>query len=352
MARRRHIERDAAISRALAAGRSVRMVAADYGLAVSTVYGIARREGWTWHRGPRQQLRFCDREGCPRPLPRPGNRFCSHECFVAWRRAHLPACPRCGGKVRRRSSKFCSRLCYRLWLREFWAGTNEDRNRRIVMEARSGTPLTRIAAFHGVSHRTVSKVVNGPGPRGAGVCAAPGCAAQLPRRRSRFCCAACRRAWNEAQEKPPCANGCGARVSRRSGRFCGSRCHAAHAAREARQRNLARDTFIVIAAAAGVSRAEIALRTGLNKGYVSQIVSRPDRRLLPAPDRKEPAGMSSMYILPDDPGCPDCGACMWSRTAPRARECQACGFVQHLETLEEHAERLQREIDAEIASGA
>ncbi len=351
MARRRHIERDAAISRALAAGRSVRAIAADYGLAVSTVYGIARREGWTWHRGPRQQLRFCDREGCPRPLPRPRNRFCSHECFVAWRRAHLPACPRCGGKVRRRSSKFCSRLCYQLWLRDFWAGTNEDRDRRILMEARSGRPLAQIAACYGVSHRTVSKVVSGPAPQGAGVCAAPGCAAPLPRRRSRFCCAACRRAWNwnEAQEKPPCANGCGARVSRRSGRFCGSRCHAAFAARQARERNLGRDTFIILAGTTGIPHAEIALRTGISKGYVSQIVARRDRRLLPAPDRRESA---SMFILPDDPGCPDCGARMWSRTAPPTRECQACGFVQHLEMLEEHAARHQREIDAEIASGA
>ncbi len=345
---RRHIERDAAISRALAAGQSVRSIAVDYGLAVSTVYGIARREGWTWHRGPRQHLGFCARDGCPRPLPRPRNRFCSHECFVAWRRAHLPACPRCGGKVRRRSSKFCSRLCYRLWLRDRWAEINRDRDSRILMEARSGRPLAQIAAYYGVSHRTVSNVVNGPGPEGVGVCAAPGCRAVLPRRRSRFCCAACRRAWNEVQ-RPPCANGCGARASRRSGRFCGSRCHAAFAARQARERNLARDAFIVIAATAGVLPAEIALRTGLSKGYVSQIVRRRDRRLLSAPDRRESA---SMYILPDDPGCPGCGGRMWSRTAPPTRECQACGFVQHLETLEEHAARHQREIDAEIASGA
>ena len=292
MARRRHIERDAAISRALAAGRSVRMVAADYGLAVSTVYGIARREGWTWHRGPRQQLRFCDREGCPQPLPRPRNRFCSHDCFVAWRRAHLPACPRCGGKVRRGYSKFCSRPCYRLWLRDRWAEINEDRNRRILMEARSGRPLARIAAYHGVSHRTVSKVVLGPDGEAAGLCEAPGCRAPLPRRR-RFCGASCRRAWNEAQ-RPPCANGCGARASRRSGRFCGSRCHAALAAREARRRNLVRDTFMVIAAAAGIPHAEIALRTGLSKGYVSQIVRRQRRPLLPpphnAPRRPDPSG--------------------------------------------------------------
>ena len=293
MARRQQRERDAAISRALAAGQSVRLAAADYGLAVSTIYGIARREGWTWHRGPRQQLRFCNRDGCSRPLPRPRNRFCSHECFVAWRRAHLPACPRCGGKVRRRSSKFCSRLCYHLWLRDCWAGINEDRDRRILMEARSGRPLARIADFHGVSHRTVSNVVNGPGPQGAGVCAAPGCWALLPRRRIRFCCVACKRAWNEAQ-KPPCANGCGARASRRSGRFCGSLCHTAFAARQSRERTLARDTFIILAGTAGIPHAEIALRTGLGKGYVSQIVVRQRRPLLPpphnAPRRPSPSG--------------------------------------------------------------
>ncbi len=287
------MERDAAISRALAAGQSVRMVAADYGLAVSTVYGIARREGWTWHRGPRQHLAFCDREGCPRPLPRPRNRFCSHECFVAWRRAHLPVCPRCGGNVKRRSSKFCSRLCYRLWLRDRWAEINRERDRRILMEAGSGTPLTRIAAFHGVSHRTVSKVVQGPDGEAGGLCEAPGCRAPLPRRRRRFCGASCRQAWNEAQ-RPSCANGCGARASRRSGRFCGSRCHAAFAAREVGRRSLARDTFITIAAAAGVPPAEIALRTGLSKGYVSQIVRRQRRPLLPppynAPRRPGPSG--------------------------------------------------------------
>ena len=345
------MERDAAISRAVAAGQSVRSIAVDYDLAVSTVYGITRREGWTFHNGPRQKPGFCARGCCPRPLPRPRNRFCSHECFVAWRRAHLPVCPGCGGRVGRLSSKFCSRLCYRLWLRDRWAEINEDRDCRILMEARSGRPLARIAAFHGVSHRTVSKVANGHRQEDGAVCSAPGCQAPLPRRRLRFCSASCRRAWNEAQ-RPPCANGCGARASRRSGRFCGSRCHAAHAAGEARRRNLVRDTFMVLAAAAGVLPAEIALRTGLSKGYVSQIVRRRDRRLLSAPDRKESVSMSSMHILRDDPDCPDCGARMWSRTAPRTRECQACGFVQHLETLEENAERLQREIDAEIASGA
>ncbi len=286
MARRRHVERDAAISRALAAGRSVRMVAAYYGLAVTTVYGIARREGWTWHRGPRQHPGFCARDGCSRPLPRPHNRFCSHECFVAWRRAHLPACPRCGGKVRRGYSKFCSRLCYRLWLRDFWAGTNEDRDRRIMMEARSGTPLTRIAAFHGVSHRTVSKVVQGPDGETATLCEAPGCRAPLPRRRRRFCCAACRRAWNEAQEKPSCANGCGARVSRRSGRFCGSRCHAAFAARQARERNRTRDSWIYLAALLRIPQAKIATRTGLSRRYVSVLIRRQRRPLLPPPHHR------------------------------------------------------------------
>lgn len=279
---RRHIERDAAISRALAAGRSVRAIAADYGLAVSTVYGITRREGWTFHNGPMQRPGFCALEGCSRPLPRSRNRFCGHECFVAWRRSHLPVCPQCGGKTKRSTSKFCSRACYRLWLRDRWAEINEERDRRIRMEARSGRPLARIAAWHGVSHRTVSNVVNGPGPQAAAVCAAPGCEAPLARRRLLFCSKACRQAWNEA-ERPPCANGCGARASRRSGRFCCARCHAAHAARQARERNLARDTFMVLAAAAGVPRAEIALRTGLNKGYVSQIVSRRRRLLLPAP---------------------------------------------------------------------
>lgn len=184
--------------------------------------------------------------------------------------------------MKRSASKFCSRPCYRLWLRDRWAEINEARDRRILMEARSGRPLARIAAFHGVSHRTVSNVVNGPGPEDADTCAAHGCAAPLPRRRLRFCSTACRQAWNEAQ-RPLCENGCGARASRRSGRFCGARCHAAHAARLARERNLVRDMFIVLGGAAGMSRAEIALRTGLSKGYVTQILSGRHRLLLPAP---------------------------------------------------------------------
>ncbi|MYE00493.1 MAG: hypothetical protein F4Y03_04330 [Alphaproteobacteria bacterium] len=284
MAGRRHIERDAAISRALASGRSVRMIAADYGLAVSTVYGITRREGWTFHNGPMQKPGFCALEGCSRRLPRPRNRFCGHDCFVAWRRSHLPVCPGCGGRVKRSTSKFCSRACYRLWLRDCWAEINAARDRRILIDARSGRPLARIAACHGVSHRTVSNIVNRPEPEDAGVCTAPGCRAPLPRRRLRFCSAACRQAWNEAQ-RPLCANGCSARVSRRSGRFCGSRCHAAHAARQARERNLARDNWIDLAVMLGVPQAEIARRTGLNKGYVSQIVRRRRPLLLPAPRR-------------------------------------------------------------------
>ena len=57
------------------------------------------------------------------------------------------------------------------------------------------------------------------------------------------------------------------------------------------------------------------------------------------------------YVLPDDPNCPECRARMWSRTARHTRECQTCGFVQRLKTIDEDWAHLQAEIDAEIASG-
>ncbi len=282
MPRRRHIERDAAISRAVAAGQSVRSIAAEHGLAVSTVYGITRREGWTWHAGPRQCDRFCAREGCSRRVPRTRNRFCSFDCFLAWRRSGLPACPECGGRVRRSSCIFCSRACYSRSLRGFWADINDARDRRIRTEARSGRPLAQIAAFHGVSHRTVANVVQGLEGESDGICEAPGCSAPLPRRRRRFCCAACMRAVQEAR-RPLCANGCGARASRPSGQFCGRLCQADFAARRGRERNQARDGWIYLAVVLRIPQAEIARRTGLSSNYVSILVRRQHRRLLPAP---------------------------------------------------------------------
>ena len=282
MPRRQHVERDAAISRAVAAGRSVRSIAADHGLAVSTVYGITRREGWTWHAGPKQYDRFCARDGCSRRVPRARNRFCCFDCFVASRRSGLSACPQCGGRVKRGSSIFCSRACYGRALRDFWADINADRDCRIATEARSGRPLAQIAAFHGVSHRTVWNIVQGLDGEDAGTCEAPGCSAPLPRRRRRYCSAACMRAGQEAR-KAVCANGCGAPVRRRSGQFCGRACQADFAARRARERNRARDSWIYLAALLRIPQAEIALRTGLSRKYVSILVCRQRRLLLPAP---------------------------------------------------------------------
>ena len=282
MVKRRHVERDAAISRAVAAGQSVRSIAAEHGLAVSTVYGITRREGWTWHLGPRQYDRFCAHEGCLRRVPRARNRFCSFDCFVAWRRSGLPACPQCGGKVARSSSIFCSRACYGRSISTFWADINADRDRRIRTEARSGRPLAQIAAFHGVSHRTVSNVVQGLEGENDGTCEAPGCSAPLPRRRRRFCSAACMRDAQDAR-KALCANGCGAPVRRRSGQFCGRACQSDFTARRARERNRARDAWIYLAAILRIPQAEIALRTGLSRNYVSILVRRQRRLFLPAP---------------------------------------------------------------------
>ena len=278
MPRRLYIERDAEISRAIAAGRSVRSIAAEHGLAVSSVYSITRREGWTFHYGRMQLSRFCARDGCSRPLPSARNRFCGFDCFVAVRRSELPTCPQCGGKTRRRSSKFCSRLCYHLWLRDRWGEIHQRRNRRILVEAASGRPLAQIAHHHEVSHKTVSKVVNANDGAVPDTCGAPGCSAALPRRYRRFCSLACYHAWHNAQ-KPWCANGCGARARRQSGKFCGPRCQATYAYR----RNLVRNTWIFLAATLRMPCAEIARRTGLHEGYVSRIVARQRRPLLPPP---------------------------------------------------------------------
>lgn len=68
--------------------------------------------------------------------------------------------------------------------------------------------------------------------------------------------------------------------------------------------------------------------------------------------------MRVMYVLPDPPECPDCGADNWTKPSYAARirrascACRSCGFVQHLLTDTKHWLREQAEIDAEIASGA
>ncbi len=47
-----------------------------------------------------------------------------------------------------------------------------------------------------------------------------------------------------------------------------------------------------------------------------------------------------MTVLPEDPRCPNCEAQTWSRTEPRARECQTCGYVQRLHHCEHSWEPL------------
>ncbi|MYE59475.1 MAG: hypothetical protein F4X35_07900 [Alphaproteobacteria bacterium] len=236
MARRRFVERDAAISRAVAAGVPVRSIAADYGLAVSTVYGITRREGWTWHLGPRQILRLCDLPGCTRQVPRASNRYCSHECFVASRRLHLPQCINCPNPVKHSSSKFCSRACYHAHMRSWWSDANGERNRRITRDALAGATQLRIASDHLVHPRTVSNVLHGFPGAPPEQCAAAGCTSRPTRKHRRFCSWACFQAWHEAQ-KPLCEAGCGARAHSRSGRFCSKRCHTDHLARVSAPRN-------------------------------------------------------------------------------------------------------------------
>ena len=280
MPRRRFIERDAAISRAVAAGQSVRSIAAEYGLAVSTVYGITRREGWTWHLGPRQVLRFCDLPGCTNPVPRASNRYCSHECFVASRRLHLPQCANCPNPVKHSTSKFCSRACYHASMRSWWTAANGGRNRRIARDALAGATQLRIASDHSVHPRTVSNVLYGLSRMPPEQCAAPGCTSRPARKQRRFCSWTCFQAWHEAQ-KPLCAAGCGARAHSRAGRFCSKRCHTDHLARASAPRN----AWIHLAALLRMPHAEIARRTGLRKSRISEIIRRQRRPLLPPPDR-------------------------------------------------------------------
>ncbi len=173
MGKRRYTARDAEISRAISRGQTIRAIAADYSLAVSTVYGITRREGWTWHRGKTQIPRFCDLPGCSHKVPRASNRFCSHECFVASKRLHLHQCANCQKPVKRASAKFCSRACYHDFARRYWSAVNGTRNRLIVRDATSGMPHSRIASCHGIHPRTVSNVLLALSDERS--CPAPGC---------------------------------------------------------------------------------------------------------------------------------------------------------------------------------
>ena len=282
MGRRRHAARDAEISRAISRGQSIRSIAEDYGLAVSTVYCIARREGWTWHRGKTQIPRFCDLPGCSNKVPRASNRYCSHTCFVASRRLHLRQCANCSRPVRRASAKFCSRSCYHACARRYWSAANGDRNGRIARDAASGTPHVRIASCHGIHPRTVSNVVLGPVRDDDRICDAPGCNAPTPPRHRRFCSRACLQAWND-QQRPWCLNGCGARAKRRAGLFCGPVCRTVYAIRRAYARNLVRDDWIVLAAMLGIPHNEISGRVGLSRGYVTVILRRRRRPLLATP---------------------------------------------------------------------
>ncbi len=283
MARRRYAARDAEISRAISSGQSIPTIAADYGLARSTVYGIARREGWTWPRGPTQIPRFFDLPGCTNKVPRSTNRYCSRTCFIASRRLHLHKCANCTRPVKRGSAKFCSRSCYHAFARRYWAVANGDRNGIIARDAASGTPHSRIASCHGIHPRTVSNLVVRPAPDDERFCEAPGCNAPTPRRHRRFCSSACQQAWIEAR-KPWCANECGSRARTRSGKFCGPRCRAAYTIREAHARRRTRDDLIVFAATLRIPHRDIAGRVGVSKGYVTVILRRRRRPLL-ASDR-------------------------------------------------------------------
>lgn len=283
MGRRRYAARDAEISRAISRGQSIRSIAADYSLAVSTVYCIARREGWTWHRGPTQIPRFCDLPGCSNKVPRASSRYCSHTCFVASRRLHLQQCANCPRPVKRSSAKFCSRACYHDFSRRYWSAANSVRNGRIARDAASGAPHSRIASCHGIHPRTVSNVLLGSARDDERSCHGPGCNAPTPRRHRRFCSRACLQAWNE-QQRPRCLNGCGARAQRRSGLFCGPLCRTVHAIRQAYLRNLVRDDWIVLAAALRIPHSEIAGRAGISRGYVTVILRRRRRPLIAASD--------------------------------------------------------------------
>ncbi|MCY3672290.1 MAG: hypothetical protein OXI73_03715 [Rhodospirillales bacterium] len=281
MGKRRYAARDAEISRAISGGQSIRSIAADYGLAVSTVYCIARREGWTWHRGKTHIPRFCDLPGCSNKVPRASNRYCSHTCFVASRRLHLHQCANCEKPVKRISAKFCSRSCYHACARRYWSAANGKRNGRIARDAASGTPHTRIASSYGIHSKTVSSVLLGPPQHDDRTCHAPGCNAPTPRRYRRFCSRSCFLAWNE-QQRPWCLNGCGARARFRSSLFCGPLCRTVYTIRQTYFRNLVRDDCIVLAAMLRIPHSEIARRMSISEGYVTVILRRRRRPLLAA----------------------------------------------------------------------
>lgn len=157
---RKFRERDARISREVARGRRIVEIAAEFGLAVSTIYCITRREGWTFHCGPPQQQRFCERADCRRRLPAARNkRFCSDECRVAALREHLPSCAYCSRRLDRAWRTYCDAVCYGRAQRRFWSAANEERDAEIRRAAAAGEPAKAIAARLGVHRSTVDKVV-------------------------------------------------------------------------------------------------------------------------------------------------------------------------------------------------
>ena len=157
---RKFAERDARISREVARGRRIVEIAAEFGLAVSTVYGITRREGWTFNYGPPQQQRFCERSECRRRLPAARNRrFCSRECAVAALRKHLPSCAHCGRRLQRAWRTYCNMICYGRAQRRFWLAANAERDAEVLRAAAAGEPAGTIAARLGVHKSTVDKVV-------------------------------------------------------------------------------------------------------------------------------------------------------------------------------------------------
>ena len=293
MPARRFRERDARISRAIAAGTPVRQLAEKHGLSVSTIYTIARREGWTWHCGAPQTVRFCALPGCHVRLPSPSAHYCSHACFVESRRLHLPLCANCGRRVKRVQAKYCSRRCYAEHSTRYWSTANALRNRRIHRDAQSGMPHTRIAALHAISPSTVSNVI-APRTRSAGrpagrPCEAPGCNTLLSRRQRRFCSTGCFHDWRRARRPVCLAPDCGNRIPKPNSKYCSAACF--------NDRNRPRDLLVRLAFIAGLPRAAIALRTGLHPNYISRILRTIRRPSIAAP--QSPTSNKDSLLLPE-----------------------------------------------------
>ena len=190
MVQRRFEERNALIAERRLAGERVPDLAAEYGVAESTIYGIIAGEGVVGERGKRRELRFCANEDCGAPIYRVHNgKYCCDACFRVAQRKPLATCgyAPCGKRLKRRYSKFCSNECYRAAERAFWKSARRECARPGCSTKVSREDRKYCSRACSAAHRTLKSFT---GSR----CARPGCSSFTTTRRQKYCSEECRRA--------------------------------------------------------------------------------------------------------------------------------------------------------------